>query len=52
MAIRDKVFTTYLRNSMFPPDWVRASICAPKELLDRFLKEVERERIKHFSQNG
>jgi hypothetical protein len=52
MAIRDKVFSAYLRNSMFPPDWVRASVCAPQEMLNRFLTEVEQERIKYFSQNG
>jgi len=52
MAIRDKFYSAYLRNSMFPPDWVRASVCAPQEMLNRFLTEVERERIKYFSQSS
>jgi hypothetical protein len=52
MAIRDKFFSAYLQNSMFPPDWQRASVCAPREMLDRFLAEVEQERIKYFSQKS
>lgn len=49
MAIRDRFYSAYLHNSMYPPGWVRASVCAPKEMLDSFLTTVEQERIKYFS---
>ncbi|CAJ3264820.1 TrfB-related DNA-binding protein [Burkholderia pseudomallei] len=52
LAIRNRFFSEYLQSSMFPPKWVRASVCAPQEMLDRFLAEVEQERIKYFSQKG
>lgn len=52
LAIRDTFFSAYLQNSMFPPDWQRASICAPREMLERFLAEVEQERIRYFSHKG
>ncbi|MEW4339722.1 TrfB-related DNA-binding protein [Chromobacterium vaccinii] len=47
--IRDQFFAAYLRCSMYPPDWVRATVCAPPEKLAEFLTEVERERLQFFS---
>ncbi|MBA9834217.1 transcriptional regulator, partial [Burkholderia contaminans] len=32
------------------PKWVRATVCAPQDLLEKFMVEVEQERIKYFSQ--
>lgn len=47
---RDKLYTAYLIKAMVPPTWIRTSVCAPKEMLDAFLDEVEQERIRYFSQ--
>lgn len=49
MTIRDDFFNRYLREHMFPPSWVRASVCAPPEMLEKFLADVEAERIQYLS---
>lgn len=50
LAIRNRFFAEYLQSSMFPPKWVRATVCALQDLLEKFMVEVEQERIKYFSQ--
>lgn len=52
LAIRNRFFAEYLQSSMFPPKWVRATVCAPQDMLDKFMVDVEQERIKYFSQKG
>lgn len=49
MTIRDNFFNRYLREHMFPPNWVRATVCAPPEMLEKFLADVEAERIEYLS---
>ncbi|WP_197343461.1 TrfB-related DNA-binding protein [Ralstonia pseudosolanacearum] len=52
LEIKKRIYAVYLENLLVPPDWVKASVCAPQDMLDRFLAEVEQERIKYFAQKG
>lgn len=49
LEIKKRFYSGYLENLVFPPDWTKTSVCAPQNMLDRFLTEVERERMKYFS---
>jgi hypothetical protein len=42
LAIRDKVYANYLR--LTPQGWGVAQICAPEEMLRRFINEAESAR--------
>ncbi|ASN11685.1 TrfB-related DNA-binding protein [Xanthomonas euvesicatoria pv. eucalypti] len=50
--MKKRIYAGYLEGLVVPPDWVEASVRAPQEMLDRFMAEVEQERIKYFSQKG
>lgn len=52
LEIKKRIYAVYLENLIVPPDWGTASVYAPQDMLDRFLAEVEQERIKYFSQKG
>lgn len=52
LEIKKRFYSAYLEKLVFPPEWIKASVCAPKNMLDRFLIEVERERIKYISQKS
>ncbi|MBO9746790.1 transcriptional regulator [Xanthomonas phaseoli pv. dieffenbachiae] len=52
LEIKKRIYAVYLENLIVPPDWVKAPVCAPQDMLDRFLAEVEQERIKYFAQKG
>ncbi|MBJ7262830.1 MAG: hypothetical protein JHC61_03425 [Burkholderiaceae bacterium] len=49
LEIKKRIYTVYLENLLVPSDWVKVSVCAPQNMLNRFLAEVEQERIKYFS---
>lgn len=52
LEIKKRFYAGYLENLVFPPEWIKTSVCAPQNMLDRFLIEVERERMKYFSQKS
>lgn len=50
LAIRDKVYAAYLLQA--PEGWAYAQICAPKPMIDRFVKEAELERRKYWQERA
>ena len=46
MAIRDKIYSAYLLQA--PEGWAYAQICAPEQMIDRFVKEADEERLKYW----
>lgn len=44
--LRDKVYSAYL---MQPPEgWTYANICAPQEMIDRFVREADEARARYW----
>lgn len=52
LEIKKRFYAGYLENLVVPPEWVKTSVCAPQNMLDRFLTEVEQERMKYFSRKS
>lgn len=50
LAIRDKVYAAYLLQA--PEGWAYAHICAPKTMIERFVKEAEIERQKYWQERA
>ena len=50
LAIRDKVYSAYLLQA--PEGWTYAQICAPKPMIDRFVKEADAERVKYWQEKS
>lgn len=46
LAIRDKVYSAYLLQA--PEGWDYAQICAPKPMIERFVREADAERLKYW----
>lgn len=46
LAIRNKVYSDYLLQA--PEGWTYAHICAPEEIVERFVKEADAERLKYW----
>ena len=46
LAIRDKVYSAYLMQA--PEGWAYAHICAPKPMIERFVREADPERQKYW----
>jgi len=46
LAIRNRVYAAYLLQA--PEGWKYGQICAPEEMLDRFLQEAAEERAKYW----
>ena len=49
LAIRNRVYSKYLESELSPPGWVKATVTAPKPMLEQFAVEVERARRAYFS---
>ncbi|MDY7536441.1 TrfB-related DNA-binding protein [Pseudomonas sp. Bout1] len=50
LAIRDKVYSAYLLQA--PEGWAYAQICAPKPMIERFVREADAERLKYWQQKA
>lgn len=50
LAIRDKVYSAYLLQA--PEGWTYAQICAPKPMIDRFVKEADEARLKYWQEKS
>lgn len=46
LAIRDKIYSAYLLQA--PKGWSYAQICAPEEMINRFVKEADTERLRYW----
>ena len=46
LAIRDKIYSSYLTQT--PEGWRCAQICAPAEMIDRFVLEADAERLRYW----
>ncbi|MFC3945636.1 ParR [Pseudomonas gingeri NCPPB 3146 = LMG 5327] len=46
LAIRDKIYSAYLMKT--PEGWKCAQICAPSDMIDRFIKEADSERLRYW----
>ncbi|QZP24044.1 TrfB-related DNA-binding protein [Pseudomonas sp. DR208] len=46
LAIRDKIYSAYLMKT--PEGWKCAQICAPTDMIDRFVKEADAERLLYW----
>lgn len=46
LAIRDKIYSSYLMQT--PDGWKCAQICAPTDMIDRFVKEADSERLRYW----
>ncbi|MGC3103739.1 TrfB-related DNA-binding protein [Pseudomonas aeruginosa] len=46
LAIRDKIYSAYLTQT--PEGWRCAQICAPEEMIDRFVLEADAERQRYW----
>ena len=46
LAIRDKIYSAYLLQA--PEGWSYAQICAPEEMINRFVKEADTERLRYW----
>jgi hypothetical protein len=50
LAIRDKIYSAYLMKT--PEGWKCAQICAPTEMIDRFVKEADAARVRYWQKNS
>lgn len=48
LAIRDKVYASYLLQT--PQGWAVAQICAPEDMLNRFITEAEQARQVYWQE--
>lgn len=46
LAIRDKIYSAYLLKT--PEGWKCAQICAPTDMIERFVKEADAERLRYW----
>jgi len=46
LTIRDKIYFSYLTQT--PEGWRCAQICAPAEMIDRFVLEADAERLRYW----
>lgn len=46
LTIRDKVYASFLTQT--PQGWGVAKICAPEEMLERFIREAEAARLGYW----
>lgn len=49
-AIRDKIYSAYLLQA--PEGWAYGQICAPVEMLDRFVKEADAARLMFWQRKS
>ena len=50
LAIRDKIYSSYLTQT--PEGWRCAQICAPTDMIDRFVKEADAVRVRYWQKNS
>lgn len=50
LAIRDKIYSAYLLKT--PEGWKCAQICAPTDMIDRFVKEADAVRVRYWQKNS
>ncbi|PFH12764.1 MULTISPECIES: TrfB-related DNA-binding protein [Burkholderia] len=47
--IGTKVYNDYLADVQYPPDWVKAEVIAPSDMLEEFRAQVESRRLEYFA---
>ncbi|MGY2172117.1 TrfB-related DNA-binding protein [Pseudomonas gingeri] len=50
LAIRDKVYAAYLLQA--PEGWKYVQICAPEDMVDRFVNEVAVMRVRYWQERA
>jgi hypothetical protein len=50
LAIRDKIYSAYLMKT--PDGWKCAQICAPTDMIDRFVREADSERVRYWQMHS
>ncbi|MCQ9178453.1 transcriptional regulator KorA [Streptomyces sp. IBSBF 2953] len=50
LAIRNKIYSAYLMKT--PEGWKCAQICAPTDMIDRFVKEADAVRVRYWQKNS